>query len=82
MLERAARLSLFERVRGGVILTAAGRTFLPYAEAALASLKDGAEAVRGLERGEQGAVSVALVGTLASTRFAGMLRQFGQRHAP
>jgi DNA-binding transcriptional LysR family regulator len=36
--------------------------------------------VRGLARGERGAVSVALVGTLASTRFAGMLRQFGQRH--
>jgi DNA-binding transcriptional LysR family regulator len=80
MLERQLGTPLFERVRGGVILTEAGRTLLPYAEAALAGLKDGAEAVRGLARGERGAVSVALVGTLASTRFAGMLRQFGQRH--
>jgi DNA-binding transcriptional LysR family regulator len=80
MLERQLGTPLFERVRGGVILTEAGRTLLPYAEAALAGLKDGAEAVRGLARGERGTVSVALVGTLASTRFAGMLRQFGQRH--
>ena len=80
MLERQLGTPLFERVRGGVILTEAGRTLLPYAEAVLAGLKDGAEAVQGLARGERGAVSVALVGTLASTRFAGMLRQFGQRH--
>jgi len=80
MLEQQLGTPLFERVRGGVILTEAGRALLPYAEAALAGLKDGAEAVRGLARGERGAVSVALVGTLASTRFAAMLRQFGQRH--
>ena len=80
MLEEQLRTPVFERVRGGVVLTEAGRAFLPYAEAVLASLKDGTEAVRGLERGERGAVSVVLVGTLASTKFASMLRQFGQRH--
>ena len=80
MLEEQLRTSIFDRVRGGVLLTAAGRSFLPYAEAVLASLKDGTEAVRGLERGEHGSVSIALVGTLASTRFAGILRQFGRRH--
>ena len=80
MLKQHLGTPLFERVRTGVVLTEAGHSFLPYAEAVLASLKDGAEAVRGLERGERGAVSVALVGTLASTRFATMLRQFGQRH--
>lgn len=80
MLEEQLRTPIFERVRGGVVLTEAGRSFLPYAEAVLASLKDGTEAVRGLERGERGAVSVALVGTLASTKFATMLRQFGRRH--
>ena len=80
MLEAELRARIFERVRGGVILTEAGRSFLPYAEAALASLKDGTEAVRGLDRGERGTVSVVLVGTLASTRFADLLRQFGRRH--
>src|SRR5437879_12355839 len=80
MLEQQLGTPLFERVRGGVLRTEAGRARRRYAEAALAGLKDGAEAVRGLARGERGAVSVALVGTLASTRFAAMLRQFGQRH--
>ena len=80
MLEEQLRTPVFERVRGGVVLTEAGRAFLPYAEAVLASLKDGTEAVRGLERGERGAVSVVLVGTLASTKFASLLRQFGRRH--
>jgi DNA-binding transcriptional LysR family regulator len=80
MLEEQLRIPVFERVRGGVVLTEAGRAFLPYAEAVLASLQDGAEAVRGLERGERGTVSIALVGTLASTKFTAMLRQFGRRH--
>jgi DNA-binding transcriptional LysR family regulator len=80
MLEAQLRAPIFERVRGGVVLTEAGRSFLPYAESVLASLKDGTEAVRGLERGERGTVSVVLVGTLASTRFADLLRQFGRRH--
>lgn len=80
MLEGELGTPLFERVRRGVVMTEAGRTLLPHAEAVLASLKDAAEAVRGLARGERGAVSVALVGTLASTRFAQMLREFGRRH--
>jgi DNA-binding transcriptional LysR family regulator len=80
MLEQQLGAPLFERMRSGAILTEAGRTLLPYAEAVLAGLKDGAEAVHGLARGERGAVSVALVGTLASTGFAAILRRFGQRH--
>ncbi|MGH7403819.1 MAG: LysR family transcriptional regulator, partial [Candidatus Rokuibacteriota bacterium] len=80
MLEEHLGTPVFERVRGGVVLTEAGRSFLPYAEAVLASMKDGTEAVHALARGERGAVSVALVGTLASTGFAAMLRQFGRRH--
>lgn len=80
MLEAQLDAPIFERVRGGAVLTEAGRSFLPYAETVLAGLRDGAEAVRGLARGERGGVSVALVGTLASTAFAGMLRQFGRRH--
>jgi DNA-binding transcriptional LysR family regulator len=79
MLEEVLRTELFERIPGGVVLTDSGRAFLPYAEAVLATLKDGAEAVRSLEQGEHGAVSLALVGTLADARFAGLLRDFGRR---
>jgi DNA-binding transcriptional LysR family regulator len=56
MLEQQLGSPLFERVRGGVILTEAGRTLLPYAEAALAGLKDGAEAC-GVSRAASGARS-------------------------
>jgi hypothetical protein len=45
----------------------------------LASLKDDAEAVRALATGAPGTGSVALAGTLASTEFSAMLRQFGRR---
>src|SRR4051812_27626405 len=80
MLEDELRATLFERVQGGVQLTEAGRVFLPHAEAVLAAVADGTEAVRSLERGEQGAVALALVGTLASTSLAGRLRAFREAH--
>src|SRR4029450_10585716 len=44
---------LFERVTGGIVLSQAGRVLLPYAERALAAVKDATEAVRGL-RAEAG----------------------------
>jgi DNA-binding transcriptional LysR family regulator len=80
VLEAGLRTRLFERVRGGMMLTEAGRELLPYAERALAAVKDGVEAVRNVERGDRGAVSLALVGTLASTTLAEKLRGFRTGH--
>src|SRR5215471_11286671 len=80
MLEAELRTPLFERVRGGMLLTEAGRALLPYAERALAAVKDGGDAVRGVARGDHGAVSLALVGTLASTMLAEKLRAFRTGH--
>src|SRR5258705_3623417 len=48
MLEDELRTPIFERVRGGVVMTEAGRSFLPYAEAGLANPQDGTEAIPGL----------------------------------
>ena len=79
LLERELGAPVFERIRGAVRLTEAGRAFLPHAEAALAALKDGREAVRGLEEGWRGTVSLALVGTLADTAIVDALRQFARR---
>jgi DNA-binding transcriptional LysR family regulator len=76
-LELGARL--FERIRGRARLTEAGRAFLPYAEASLAALKDGQDAVRDLQRGLQGAVSLALVGTLADTHIVDTLQRFARK---
>src|SRR5579871_5024226 len=74
LLEQELGAPLFERLRGRARLTEAGRTFLPHAEAALASIKDGQEAVRGLQAGIEGTVSLALVGTLADTQIVGALQ--------
>lgn len=79
LLEQELGAPLFERLRGRARLTEAGRAFLPHAEAVLASLRDGEEAVRGLQAGLAGAVSLALVGTLADTHVVDALRQFARR---
>src|SRR3954452_24237044 len=79
ILEHALGAPMFERIRGNARLTEAGRTFLPHAEAALAALKDGREAVLGLKGGMHGAISLALVGTLADTSIVEVLRRFARR---
>jgi DNA-binding transcriptional LysR family regulator len=78
-LELELDATLFDRIRGHARLTEAGRAFLPHAEAALASVKDGQDAVRDLQTGLQGAVSLALVGTLADTHIVDTLRRFARK---
>ena len=79
LLEDELGAPMFERIRGHARLTEAGRAFLPHAEAALAALKDGREAVHGLKTGMRGAISLALVGTLADTHIVDALRRFARR---
>lgn len=78
LLEHELRQPVVERGRRGVRLTDAGRTFLPHAQAALACLRDGAAAVRAVEQGDAGSLTLAIVGTLAST---GLTAQLGRFHA-
>src|SRR5262245_10554929 len=79
LIEQELGAALLERVRGGVKLTEAGRAFLPFAEAVLAAIEDGREAVRSTVSEPRGAVSLALVGTLADTHIVDVLRQFVRR---
>jgi DNA-binding transcriptional LysR family regulator len=79
LIEQELGAPLLERVRGGVKLTEAGRAFLPFAEAVLAAIEDGREAVRATVSEQRGAVSLALVGTLADTHIVDVLRQFARR---
>lgn len=80
LLERELGAPLFERIRGGVILTEAGRTFLPHAEGLLACMRDGLDSVRALHQVDRGTITLALVGTLASTTLTGCLQRFRDAH--
>jgi DNA-binding transcriptional LysR family regulator len=80
LLEGDLGQPVFERGRRAALLTDAGRTFLPHAQAALACLRDGAAAVQALAKGDAGRVTLALVGTLASTELAAQLRRFRDAH--
>jgi DNA-binding transcriptional LysR family regulator len=80
LLEHELGAPLFERIRSGVVLTDAGHAFLPHAEALLASMRDGIDAVDGLRRADRGTVTLAVVGTLASTTLTDRLRRFREAH--
>jgi DNA-binding transcriptional LysR family regulator len=79
-LEEALGARLIEKVSGGVILTEAGRAFLPHAEAALAAIGDGIAAVHDRQGATQGNVAIALVGTLAGTSVVEHVRRFARDH--
>src|SRR6266700_7142474 len=67
LLEQELGVPLFERIPGGVVLSEAGRVLLPFAETALAVLRDAHAAVQAVRSEDSGPVTIALVGTLAST---------------
>jgi len=78
-LERELRVPLFERVTSGMALSEAGRALLPYAEVVVAGVEDAAAAVEAVRSDAGGPVSLALVGTLAGTRFTSVLRGLARR---
>jgi DNA-binding transcriptional LysR family regulator len=80
LLERELGAPLFERIPSGTALSQAGHALLPYAEAALAALHDGQAAVHAVRSEASGPVTLALVGTLASTRLTTVLRRLAQQY--
>lgn len=76
LLEHELGQSVLERGRSGTRLTDAGEAFLPHAQAALACVRDGAAAVRALAKGDAGRLTLAIVGTLASSGLAARLARF------
>jgi len=80
LLERELGAPVLERLRGGAALTEGGKAFLPYAERLLATARDGRAAVQALAGADRGAITLALVGTLASTALTDCLRRFRQAH--
>ena len=80
LLERELGAPLFERLPGGIRLTEAGQAMLPYAQQVLAALEDGRAAVHALEAEAGGTMTLALVGTLASTHLTTHLRAFHETY--
>ncbi len=80
LLEHEVGAPLFERIRSGVVLTDAGRAFLSPAEALLAAMRDAVDAVAALRAADRGAVTLALVGTLAGSPLTAALRRFRDAH--
>jgi DNA-binding transcriptional LysR family regulator len=81
LIEQELGAPLLERVHGGAGLTEAGRAFLPFAETVLSAIEDGRKAVEATVSEAGGAVSLALVGTLADSNIVEVLRKFAQRSA-
>lgn len=80
LLERELGAPLFERLPGGIRLTQAGESLLPYAQRILATIEDGKAAVHELEEEAQGTLTLALVGTLASTQLTSHLQAFHEAY--
>src|SRR5262252_3825737 len=80
LLETELGAPLFDRLARGVTLTEAGRAFLPHAQALLASMRDGIDAVNAVRGTEHGTVTLALVGTLASSSLTARLSRLRQAY--
>ena len=80
LLEMELGAPLFLRGRSGARLTPAGKAFLPFAQATIANVLDGASAVRGVTEDARGELLLAIVGTLASTDLLGTIREFRRQH--
>jgi DNA-binding transcriptional LysR family regulator len=80
LLETELGAPLFDRLGRGIALTEAGRAFLPHAQAILASMRDGMDAVSAVRGTGQGVVTLALVGTLASSSLTARLSRLCQQY--
>jgi DNA-binding transcriptional LysR family regulator len=79
-LEQELGGTLFVRSRRGMELTDLGRAFLPYAERALVSLRDGSELVSDLRRGGAGELRLGAAPAVSTYVLPGLLVRFTERH--
>lgn len=76
LLEKSLGTPLFERRGRQIVLTGAGKSLLPHAESALAAVQDGFNAVWEYLGRSDGALTLAVVGTIADSYLVDVLRRF------
>jgi DNA-binding transcriptional LysR family regulator len=81
LLEDRLGVALFDRGASGIALTPAGEMLLPFAERMMGLIADASMAMDAYREGQAGAVSIAIVGSLASTDLQQVLKGFRQRFA-
>ncbi len=79
-LEAELGATLFRRGRSGMALTAAGRAFVPSAERALETLRDGAALVRDIERGVAGELAIGAAAAVSAYVLPELLARFTATH--
>lgn len=79
-LERELGGPLFARTRRGMRLTDAGRVFLPYAEKALRTIKDGREALLEARSGAGGRLVLGAAPAISTYVLPGLLERFAVSH--
>jgi len=79
-LEEELAASLFRRTHSGMVLTPAGRAFLPHAERAMEAIRSGGSLVRELEHGVIGELALAVAAAVSAYVLPEILVRFTARH--
>jgi DNA-binding transcriptional LysR family regulator len=79
-LEEELAAVLFERTHTGMVLTPAGRAFLPHADLAIETIRSGESLVRELEYGVTGELALAVAPVVSAYVLPEILVRFTERH--
>ncbi len=79
-LEAELAAPIFLRTHRGMVLTPAGRAFLPHAERAIEAIRSGTSLVRELEFGVIGELGLAVAPAVSAYVLPELLARFTQRH--
>lgn len=79
-LEQSMGARLFDRNSKAVALTAAGRAFLPAAQALLANADEAAQLARAVDQGVAGRLRIGFVGSMLYRGLPTLLKAFEHRH--
>ena len=79
-LEEELGTALFRRTHSGMVLTPAGRAFLPHADRAIEAIRSGGSLVRELEHGVIGELALAVAPAVSAYVLPEILVRFTERH--